>query len=440
MTTRTASGTEHCLQLTEKSHANSRKHRQQSRLTFLRDPNPLTLHVEIRPLAAMLSLPDSNLVRIVYSLGFGASGIGDSSSTDGKFLALSGEGRVAIGSPQVFTLPSSLINTNAIKCPTLPVTLASMAMEKNSWYRAKANEVTTTFELMKIAPIPAYLVFDGFNKDLEAEVVIERLLQVDNQDNDMIMHGPAFTQACLVKHVVNGAKQNLSPSVFMQTQSLQAKTWATTKFKTLVPIAATGLGVGSPSKDNELLTSFMKNMQSYQTPPCNDKGCTIVTPAEKIGMSETEMASTLKLCGLTQGEEHLLPSWLLQMGEKGQNNNAHNQIIIKLLKCVIYDDAEIPITAPLLTMTRKRKWLSDDPVPSFRTASKGLSIFAVAQMTEDEVASINEMMEALDYATTTTAKEYKEVTRIVAKVPVNAYEFQLLLITYAILLYALFGS
>ena len=157
--------------------------------TFLRDPasNTLTLNAESRPLATMLSLPDStNLVRIVYSLGFGASGIGYSSPTDIKFLALSGEGGVAIGSPQVFTLPSSLINTNAVKCPTLPVTLASMAMEKNSWYRAKTNEVTTTFGLMKIAPIPAYLVFDGFNKDLEAEVVIERLMQVDNQDNDMI--------------------------------------------------------------------------------------------------------------------------------------------------------------------------------------------------------------------------------------------------------------
>ena len=96
--------------------------------TFLRDPasNPLTLNAESRPLAAMLSLPNSDLVRIVYSLGFGASGIGNSSPTDRKFLTLSGEGRVAIGSPQVFMLPSSLINTNAVKCPTLPVTLASI--------------------------------------------------------------------------------------------------------------------------------------------------------------------------------------------------------------------------------------------------------------------------------------------------------------------------
>ena len=346
----------------------------------------------------MLSLPDSNLVRPVHSLGYGASRIGDSSPTDRKFLVLSGEGGVAIGSPQLFTLPSTLTDIQAVKCPTLPATLASMEVEKNLWYRAKANDVTTTFDLMKIAPIPAYLVFDGFNKDLEAEVVLERLLQVDNQENAIIAHGLAFTQACLVKHTVNGARQHLPPAVFMQSQSIQAKTWATTKFKTLLPTATAGLGVGSPSRDNDAFTSFMKNMQeNYQTPPRNqNKVPTVVTPEEKFGMSATELASTLKLCGLKEGEEHLLPAWLLQMSEKGQNDNTRNQIIIKWLQRVLYDDAEIPITAPLLTMIRKRKRLSDDPVPSLKTASKGLSIFAVGQMTEDQVASINEMMEALE--------------------------------------------
>jgi len=413
--------------------------------TFLLDPNanPLTLNAETRPLAAMLSLPDSNLVRLVYSLGYGASGIGDSSPTDRKFLVLSGEGGAAIGSPQVFTLPSTITDIQAVKCPTLPITLASLSVEKNSWYRAKANDVTTTFELMKIAPIPAYLVFDGFNKDLEAETVLERLLQVDDQENEMIAHGVAFTQACLVKHTANGAKQHLPPAVFMQQQSVQAKTWATTKFKTLLPAASTGLGPGSPAKDNDAFTSFMSSMQNnFHTPDRNrdSRGPTVVTPEEKYGMSETELSSTLKLCGLKKGDEHLLPAWLLQMSEKGQNDNTRNQIIIKRLQKVLYDDAEIPITAPLLTMIRKRKWLSDDPVPSLRTASKGLSIFAVVQMSEDQVASINEMMEALENATTTTAREYREVTTIVARVPDESYEFQLLLKTYANLLYALFES
>ena len=91
-------------------------------------------------------------------------------------------------------------------------------------------------------------------------------------------------------------------------------------------------------------------------------------------------------------------------------------------------------------MIRKRKWLSDDPTASYRTAAKGLSIFAVAPLSEDEVALINDTMEALEQATTTTAKEYKDVTRIKAKVPEDSHDFLLLIKTFANLLYSLFGS
>ena len=39
-------------------------------------------------------------------------------------------------------------------------------------------------------------------------------------------------------------------------------------------------------------------------------------------------------------------------------------------------------------------------------------MFAVGSMSEDQVALIYETIEALEYATTTTSKEYKEVTNI----------------------------
>ena len=146
------------------------------------------------------------------------------------------------------------------------------------------------------------------------------------------------------------------------------------------------------------------------------------------------------MCGLNRGEEALLPIWFSKVNEKGQNDNTRNQIIIQQLQNILFEDAEIPITAPLLLMIRKRKWLSDDPTATYRTAAKGLSIFAVGVMTEDEVAIINDTMEALERATTTTAKEYKDVTRIKATVPEDSYEFTILLKTFANLLYSLFGS
>ena len=163
-------------------------------------------------------------------------------------------------------------------------------------------------------------------------------------------------------------------------------------------------------------------------------------PEDKLGMSQTKLRSTLAMCGLHDGEESLLPVWFEKTNEKCQNDNTRNQIIINALKNILFEDAEIPVTAPLLLMIRKRKWLSDDPTASYRTAAKGLSIFAVAPLSEDEVALINDTMEALEQATTTTAKEYKDVTRIKAKIPEDSHDFLLLIKTFANLLYALFGS
>ena len=55
-------------------------------------------------------------------------------------------------------------------------------------------------------------------------------------------------------------------------------------------------------------------------------------PEDKLGMSPTELRSTLAMCGLHEGEESLLPDWSEQTNEKGQNDSTCNQIIINALK------------------------------------------------------------------------------------------------------------
>ena len=123
---------------------------------------------------------------------------------------------------------------------------------------------------------------------------------------------------------------------------------------------------------------------------------TITKPEEALGMSATELTNTLSMCGLKPGEEVLLPRWFAKISEKGQNDNTRNQVIIAALKNILFDEAEIPITAPILAMIRKRKWLSDDPTATYRTAAKGLSIFAVGALSDEEMAKINDTMEALE--------------------------------------------
>ena len=45
---------------------------------------------------------------------------------------------------------------------------------------ARSNVVDTT-ELLNISPIPPFLVYDGFDKDLDAAEVTERVLVVDRE-------------------------------------------------------------------------------------------------------------------------------------------------------------------------------------------------------------------------------------------------------------------
>ena len=59
---------------------------------------------------------------------------------------------------------------------------------------------------------------------------------------------------------------------------------------------------------------------------------------------------------------------------------------------------------------------------------------------DNDAAVVNNIMEGLDYATTTTAAEYRAVTKLTATVPLDLFEFLLLLKTFAKLLFALFGS
>eukprot|EP00957_Ditylum_brightwellii_P125584 9572480-Ditylum_brightwellii.AAC.1 len=81
---------------------------------------------------------------------------------------------------------------------------------------------------------------------------------------------------------------------------------------------------------------------------------------------------------------------------------------MEALKTTIYKDADISITAHLLTTIRKRKWLSDQPVATLNTACKGFSPFTVPELAEDTIDEINKQAEALAMATSTTAKEIRE--------------------------------
>ena len=75
--------------------------------TFLTAPDSqmLQFNADTLPRTALLHLCGTSMVKLVYGIGMGASGIGSTSPIDNKILMLTGDGNATIGPPAPLVLP-----------------------------------------------------------------------------------------------------------------------------------------------------------------------------------------------------------------------------------------------------------------------------------------------------------------------------------------------
>ena len=108
------------------------------------------------------------------------------------------------------------------------------------------------------------------------------------------------------------------------------------------------------------------------------------TPTEEKddykGMSKNELAVNLQICGQAiTGEVTNLPSWIQYCAAKGTSEHYKLTMIQKYIMAnAFYDDADVPLTSPLLNMIMKRAWTEKDgnvTRPSLLHAMEGLSPF-----------------------------------------------------------------
>ena len=52
--------------------------------------------------------------------------------------------------------------------------------------------VKNTDETMQLAPIPPYYVYDGFEKDLDAACVLERIMTINPTETEILKHLKKF--------------------------------------------------------------------------------------------------------------------------------------------------------------------------------------------------------------------------------------------------------
>jgi hypothetical protein len=426
--------------------------------TFLQDPNHnlLQLNMDNTPRTVVFGIPNSSKLRVGHSLGLGASAIGSTSPIDDKLLILTGDGGHDIGAPAPLVLPKSVVDTRAVI--TMSEEMFKLKLtEKGANYswplvsRAKATETEVIkADIMQIAPVPAFLLYDGIDNDVDAAELYERLLDLDDATAPVLVHLKHFLLAFLTGHNLGDESPTVLPGEFVAPPHADARKWAKDKFAKsypglVPPPPAPAPAQGDPADFAQILAQMMQLQQQNQQNQVqeekkdeDDDGL-----AKLSGMSKSELNQLCIMCGKPQNTNiNQLPAWINGVCEKGTSESYKLNVIRQhIMDNERYEDAEVPMTTPLLKMVNTRNWVGKDgnvKRPSFLHAAEGLTVFMVLDFTADEVAVLNDLHETINTASYVTPSDITALKkRIQPKVP-KGEKFQKLIKTYANFVFAIF--
>ena len=433
--------------------------------TFLKSENKQLsqMNADNVPRTCVIGIPGSSLVKIVYGAGLGVSGIGQQSPIDSKLLVLHGDGGLDIGTPRPLVLPLESLEENEVASMTQEQFTETLTVKGADFQHPllASTRVVERKVMLQVAPIPTYLIYDGLNKDLNAALILERVMSIDNANIDMFTHLQNFLRACLTSHTQNQNKPFTAQEHFIAPPVNQARLWASEKFSKLFPVLIPARAAENtpPADNNAALATILAQILPLQQQVLEmqqnrtNRNHRDIGEEKKdddssitLGMSNQELSSTLIMCGKDPRDHHsLLPQWFQDCAEKGMTESFRLRIIRKhIMLHYKYDDADIPITATLLKNINKRNWLGKDgniKRPSLLNASEGLSPFIVLDLDEDEVAKINDTEDALTRASAVTMQDIANLKKkLTPKIPPTADKFMLLLKRFANLLFALFSE
>ena len=225
---------------------------------------------------ALVNVPKTHLVKVVHSVGVGTSPIGETpTQVDGKLLFLHGDGNQEFGPPQPLCLPESMAEKKTMAVMT-EVQFYNTITSKGATYTypllAKSNG-TNSEQTTQMAPIPPYLVYDGFEKDLDTALVLERILNFSTETSNMLTHLHKCLRACLPSHNVGDNKPNVGNNELAAAPSMAAQRWAKYKFSKCFPAltqqTALALTVGNLPQGADLLALITVIKGTSTTTPTN---------------------------------------------------------------------------------------------------------------------------------------------------------------------------
>ena len=131
---------------------------------------------------------NTHIVKVVHCVGVGSSPIGATlKQVDGKSLFLHGDDNQEFGPPQQLCIPSSMVERKTVSV-IIEAKFTATITAKGAVYTypllAKYN-VTNTERTMQMTPIPPYFVYDRFENDLYAALILERIMSVSSTTSNM---------------------------------------------------------------------------------------------------------------------------------------------------------------------------------------------------------------------------------------------------------------
>ena len=439
---------------------------------FLIDPNAdlRMLNNDDDVYTVLVAVPGTHKVKLLYGLGVGTARIGHTSPVANKLLTLYGEGGPLLGAPATLMFDTAIRTLAAVRNPTnavIDLTLQTGQHDPNK-HISCAKDVATEEQMMNLAPVPAYLMYDGFNKDLDAAMVYERLRNCQHP-SPMLDHAIAFLRSCMIGKWREGDRKPFQrPTFFTDMPSQEARLWAQQRSKALFPtlhhpaplpppppllappqprgappvmVQHGPGGAGAPvfNLDAAALREFFQFTTRQNREPEEKKE---EVDAE-FKVSELEKQNMRTMCGLPVDSE-AFPAWFKAIHKKHLDDKDKLNIIAETLRTTNnYEDADVPLYPALLKTIKARDWTATDlgQIPAYVNAAKGLSPFAMIDLTLDDIAIMTNDDQDLSSASQISPADIRAArTKTRATVPTSGDDLMLMLKRYANLIFALFTS
>ena len=181
----------------------------------------------------LVNMPKTHLVKLLHCVGVVSRPIGSTpTQADKKLLFLHGDGNQKFWPPQPLCLPSSMVDKNKVAV-TIEAKLTATITTKGAAYiypLLEKSNVTNTERTMYMALIPPYFVYYGFENDLDAALILERMMSVFSKTSNMFTYLQYFLRTCLTSQNVGDTKSYVGRNELTAAPSMAAWQWVKDEF------------------------------------------------------------------------------------------------------------------------------------------------------------------------------------------------------------------